>query len=64
MIRIITDSAADLTARELEQPGVVVVPMAITFEDGTSQEDDGSMTKDEWVSSIKTASDQMRANLS
>ena len=24
----------------------------------------GSMTKDEWVSSIKTASDQMRANLS
>ena len=24
----------------------------------------GSMTKDEWVSSIKAASDQMRANLS
>lgn len=55
MIRIITDSAADLTARELEQPGVVVVPMAITFEDGTSQEDDGSMTKDEFF--VRLASD-------
>lgn len=55
MIRIITDSAADLTARELEQPGVVVVPMSITFEDGTSREDDGSMTKDEFF--VRLASD-------
>ena len=28
MIRIVTDSAADLTARDLETPGVTVVPMA------------------------------------
>ena len=35
MIRIITDSAADLTPQEQQAPGVVVVPMAITFEDGS-----------------------------
>ena len=29
MIRIITDSAADLTAQDLAQPGVYVVPMSI-----------------------------------
>ena len=48
MIRIITDSAADLTLQEQAQPGVVVVPMAITFEDGSSVEDNGQMTKDEF----------------
>lgn len=48
MIRIITDSAADLTTQEQQAPGVVVVPMAITFEDGSSIEDDGQMTKDEF----------------
>ena len=48
MIRIITDSAADLTPQEQQAPGVVVVPMAITFEDGSSIEDDGQMTKDEF----------------
>ena len=45
MIRIVTDSAADLTARDLETPGVTVVPMGITFADGTAALDDGSMTK-------------------
>lgn len=50
MIRIITDSAADLTAQDLAQPGVYVVPMSITFEDGSSVEDDGRMTKDEFSS--------------
>ena len=48
MIRIVTDSAADLTARDLETPGVTVVPMGITFADGTATVDDGSMTKDEF----------------
>lgn len=48
MIRIVTDSAADLTARDLDTPGVFVVPMSITFADGTSTEDDGTMTKDEF----------------
>ncbi len=52
MIRIITDSAADLTAVELNAPGVIVVPMAVTFADGTTQEDDGSMTKDEFFARL------------
>ena len=56
MIRIITDSAADLTAQEMAQPGVSVVPMSITFEDGTSVEDDGSMTKDEFFKRLATDS--------
>ena len=46
MIRIITDSAADLAAQDLAQPGVVVVPMGVTFADDTTVEDDGSMTRD------------------
>ena len=36
MIRIVTDSAADLTQNELSLPGVYVVPMTVTFADGTS----------------------------
>ena len=52
MIRIVTDSAADLTARDLEIPGVFVVPMGITFADGTSAEDDGTMTKDEFFARL------------
>lgn len=56
MIRIITDSAADLTPQEQAQPGVVVVPMAITFEDGSSIEDDGQMTKDEFFRRLATDS--------
>ena len=52
MIRIVTDSAADLTARDLETPGVTVVPMGITFADGTATVDDGSMTKDEFFTRL------------
>ena len=52
MIRIITDSAADLTAAELHAPGVTVVPMTVTFPDGTTQEDDGTMTKDEFFARL------------
>ena len=52
MIRIITDSAADLTTRDLETPGVAVVPMSITFADGTAALDDGSMTKDEFFARL------------
>ena len=33
---------------ELNAPGVTVVPMTVTFMDGSSQEDDGTMTKDEF----------------
>ena len=52
MIRIVTDSAADLTARDLEIPGVTVVPLGITFADGTAALDDGSMTKDEFFTRL------------
>ena len=52
MFRIITDSAADLTARDLETPGVAVVPMSITFADGTAALDDGSMTKNEFFARL------------
>ena len=48
MIRIVTDSAADLTAAELSLPGIFVVPLSVTFADGTTQLDDGTMTKDEF----------------
>lgn len=50
MIRIVTDSAADLTAAELSLPGIFVVPLSVTFADGTTQLDDGTMTKDEFSS--------------
>lgn len=56
MIRIITDSAADLTAQDLAHPGVYVVPMAITFEDGSSIEDNGHMTKDEFFQRLASDS--------
>ena len=44
MIRIVTDSAADLTAEQLSVPGIFVVPLSVTFADGTTQLDDGTMT--------------------
>ena len=56
MIRIVTDSAADLTAEELNAPGVIVVPMTVTFMDGTSQEDDGTMTKDDFFARLASDS--------
>lgn len=52
MIRILTDSAADLTSREKALPGVVVVPMNVTFEDDSVLADDGSMTKDEFFEKL------------
>ena len=61
MIRIITDSAADLTTRDLETPGVAVVPMSITFADGTAALDDGSMTKDEFFARLAADSKLRRS---
>lgn len=52
MIRIVTDSAADLTARDLDHPQVYVAPMNITFADGTSLPDDGTMTRDEFFARL------------
>ena len=33
MIRILTDSAADLTAAEAARPGVTVIPLQVLFAD-------------------------------
>lgn len=52
MIRFVTDSAADLTPREREAEGLVIVPMAITFEDDKTIEDDGSMSRDEFYEKL------------
>ena len=34
MIRILTDSASDLTATDSARPGVYTVPLSVTFADG------------------------------
>ena len=49
MIRIVTDSAADLTAEQLSVPGIFVVPLSVAFAGRHQPElDDGTMTKDEF----------------
>lgn len=52
MIRILTDSAADLGEAELSCPGVVVIPMAVTFADGETFPDDGTLTRDEFFARL------------
>lgn len=46
MIRILTDSAADLTPQDAGQPGVSIVPLHVLFEDGTSVRDGVDITPD------------------
>ena len=45
-VRIITDSASDMSPAE--HPALRVLPLSVTFADGTTQLDDGTMTKDEF----------------
>ena len=46
MIRILTDSAADLTARDTADiPGLTIVPLNVLFEDGTTIRDGVDMTR-------------------
>lgn len=52
MIRIITDSAADLTPKEQAFEGVSIVPLSVTFEDDTTIADDGSISKDEFFEKL------------
>ena len=52
MVRIITDSAADLTAPETQQPGVFVIPITVLFEDGTLVRDGVDMTGDEYFARL------------
>ena len=54
MIRILTDSAADLTAAEAARPGVTVIPLQVLFADGTSARDGVDISGDEYYARLKT----------
>ena len=50
MIRIVTDSAADLTSQECEALGIVVVPLRIQFPEGVVNSED--ITRDEFYNRL------------
>ena len=50
MIRILTDSASDITPAEAALLGVTIVPLNVTLEDGTVLRDGLDMTGDEYYS--------------
>lgn len=52
MIRILTDSAADLTAADANRPYVHVVPLTVTFADGSTILD-GEISGDEYYARLK-----------
>ena len=53
MIRILTDSAADLTPVDRERPGVVVVPLQVVFADGDTAMDGVDITGDAYYERLK-----------
>ena len=55
MIRILTDSAADLTPVDAGQPGVMVVPLHVTFENGESVRDGVDITGEEFYTRLLSA---------
>ena len=56
MIRILTDSAADLTARDTADiPGLTIVPLNVLFEDGTTIRDGVDMTRAEFYDRLAGA---------
>ena len=56
MIRILTDSAADLTAKEAAAiPGLVVVPLNVLFEDGETIRDGVDMSRAEFYDRLEAA---------
>lgn len=55
MIRILTDSAADLTAADARRPGVEVVPLHVLFADGTTVRDGVDITNDEFYHRLRGA---------
>jgi DegV family protein with EDD domain len=52
MIRIITDSASDILPAEAELLGVQVIPLNVTFEDGTVVRDGLDMTPQEYYTRL------------
>lgn len=53
MIRILTDSAADLTPTDSSRPGVYTVPLSVTFADGTCGLDGIDLDADEFYQHLK-----------
>lgn len=53
MIRILTDSASDLTATDSARPGVYTVPLSVTLADGTGGLDGVELTADEFYAHLK-----------
>ena len=54
MIRILTDSAADLLPEEAAQLGVTVIPLNVTLEDGTILRDGIDMTPAEYYAHLRS----------
>ena len=52
MIRILTDSSADILPAEAARMGVEVVPLTVTFEDGTVLRDGIDQTSDEFYAKL------------
>lgn len=52
MIRILTDSSADFLPAEAARLGLEVVPLSVTFEDGTVYRDGLDLTPDEFYSRL------------
>lgn len=52
MVRILTDSAADFTPAEAEKLGITVIPLNVTFEDGSVIRDSIDMTPDEYYEAL------------
>lgn len=52
MIRILTDSASDILPAEAEQLGVGIIPLNVTFEDGSVIRDGVDLTPSEYYTSL------------
>ena len=54
MIRILTDSASDILPAEAAQLGVSLVPLNVTFEDGSVIRDGVDLTPSEFYTRMET----------
>lgn len=52
MIRILTDSAADLTLADATRPGVCIAPLQVLFEDGETVRDGVDITTEEFYTRL------------
>ena len=54
MIRILTDSASDILPGQAQELGVTVIPLNVTFEDGTIVRDGVDLTPSEYYASLSS----------